>query len=72
MVKAILFGKDVDAFEGRLGHGDVSVTTEHELWRKKGPVGKLQNLVVAIRRSDVLTTLSPQCPTAGVRCIGGP
>ncbi|OAQ58400.1 restless-like transposase [Pochonia chlamydosporia 170] len=57
VVRAILFGKDVDAFEGRLGHGDVSATTEHELWRKKGPVGKLHNLVVAIHRSDVLTSL---------------
>ena len=57
VVKAILFGKDVDAFEERLGHGEVSATTEHELWRKKGPVGKLHNLVVAIHRSDVLTTL---------------
>lgn len=57
VVKAILFGKDIDAFEGRLGRGDISATTEHELWRKKGPVGKLHNLVVAIHRSDVLTTL---------------
>ncbi|EXU94742.1 hAT family dimerization domain protein [Metarhizium robertsii] len=57
VVKAILFGKDIDAFEGRLGRGDMSATTEHELWRKKGPVGKLHNLVVAIHRSDVLTTL---------------
>jgi hypothetical protein len=30
---------------------------EHELWRKRGPVGKLYNLVVAIHRSDLLTTL---------------
>ncbi|KJZ69742.1 hypothetical protein HIM_10853 [Hirsutella minnesotensis 3608] len=55
VVKAILFGKDVDAFESRLRHGDVLATTEHELWRKRGPVGKLHNLVVAIHRSDVLT-----------------
>jgi hypothetical protein len=57
VVKAILFGKDADAFEARLEHGDVLATAEHELWRKRGPVGKLHNLVVAIHRSDVLTTL---------------
>ncbi|KFA51448.1 hypothetical protein S40293_10230, partial [Stachybotrys chartarum IBT 40293] len=57
VVKAILFGKDADAFESRLRHGDVLATAEHEFWRKKGPVGKLHNLVVAIHRSDVLTTL---------------
>jgi hypothetical protein len=57
VVKAILFGKDADAFESRLGHGDLLATAEHELWRKRGPVGKLHNLVVAIHRSDVLTTL---------------
>ncbi|KFA77852.1 hypothetical protein S40288_09764, partial [Stachybotrys chartarum IBT 40288] len=57
VVKAILFGKDADAFESRLRHGDVLATAEHEFWRKKGPVGELHNLVVAIHRSDVLTTL---------------
>lgn len=57
VVKAILFGKDADAFESCSRQGDVSATTEHELWRKKGPVGKLHNLVVAIHRSDVLTAL---------------
>ncbi|KGQ02732.1 hypothetical protein BBAD15_g12049 [Beauveria bassiana D1-5] len=44
-------------FESCSRQGDISATTEHELWRKKGPVGKLHNLVVAIHRSDVLTTL---------------
>ncbi|KAM3554984.1 hypothetical protein ARSEF4850_006205 [Beauveria asiatica] len=57
VVRVILFGKDADAFESCSRQGDNSATTEHELWRKKGPVGKLHNLVVAIHRSDVLTTL---------------
>ncbi|KAF4448243.1 restless-like transposase [Fusarium austroafricanum] len=57
VVKAILFGRDADAFESRLGHGDLLATAEQELWRKRGPVGKLHNLVVAIHRSDLLTTL---------------
>ncbi|KAJ3453329.1 hypothetical protein MRS44_017576 [Fusarium solani] len=57
MVKAILFRKDADAFESRLEHGDILATAEHELWRKRGPVGKLHNLMVAIHRSNVLTTL---------------
>ncbi|KAJ6437048.1 cerato-platanin [Purpureocillium lavendulum] len=57
VVKAILFGNDADAFESQLRNGDVLATTEHELWRKKGPVGKLHNLVVGIHRSDILTSL---------------
>ncbi|KAG6989577.1 putative AC transposase [Fusarium oxysporum f. sp. conglutinans] len=57
VVKAIVFGKDADAFESRLGHGDLLATAEHELWRKRGPAGKLHNLVVVIHRSDLLTTL---------------
>ena len=51
--KAFLFGKDADAFEME----DNTYTTlrrereQLEAWRKQGPVGKLRNIVVFIRRS---------------------
>ena len=50
VAKAILFGSDVDAFESDLH--DLS-SEEHELskWRKKGPTGKLHNVVKYITGS---------------------
>jgi hypothetical protein len=54
--KAILFGNNVEAFEQQLSGAEALSHTEHELWRK-GSVGKLHNLVVAINRSDILTYL---------------
>ncbi|EXU94994.1 hypothetical protein X797_011930, partial [Metarhizium robertsii] len=53
--KAILFGHDADAFERRISGAEPLTEAEHLIWRKKGPVGKLHNLVVAIHRSDLLT-----------------
>jgi hypothetical protein len=52
VAKAVLFGSDVDAFESELQ--DLSLE-EQELgrWRKKGPTGKLHNVVKYI-------TVSPQ------------
>jgi hypothetical protein len=55
--KAILFGKNTEAFEQQLSGAEALSDAEHELWRKKGPVGKLHNLVVTINRSDILTHL---------------
>lgn len=55
--KAILFGKNAEAFEQQLSGAEALSDAEHELWRKKGPVGKLHNLVVSINRSDMLTYL---------------
>jgi hypothetical protein len=52
--KAVLFGHDVDAFERRISGTEPLTEAEHLIWRKKGPAGKLHNLVVAIRRSDLL------------------
>ncbi|KJZ68664.1 hypothetical protein HIM_11949 [Hirsutella minnesotensis 3608] len=45
------------AFEDQLDGEHALSETEHDLWRRKGPVGKLHNLVVAVRRSDQLTYL---------------
>lgn len=55
--KAILFGKNVEAFEQQLSGAEALSDAEHQLWRKNGPVGKLHNLVAAINRSDILTYL---------------
>lgn len=55
--KALLFGHNVEAFEEQLS-GEVALSeAEYTLWRRKGPVGKLHNLVVDVQRSDQLTYL---------------
>ena len=53
--KALLFGHNVEAFEEQLSGAAALSEAEHTLWRRKGPVGKLHNLVVDVRRSDQLT-----------------
>jgi hypothetical protein len=52
--KASLFGHDADAFERRISGAEPLSKGEHLIWRKKGPAGKLHDLVVAIHRSDLL------------------
>ncbi|KJZ71512.1 hypothetical protein HIM_09100 [Hirsutella minnesotensis 3608] len=55
--KALLFGHNVEAFEEQLSSSAALSEAEHTLWRRKGSVGKLHNLVVDVRRSDQLTYL---------------
>ncbi|EJP69829.1 restless-like transposase [Beauveria bassiana ARSEF 2860] len=55
--KALLFGHNAAAFEEQLSGAAPLSEAEHTLWRRKGPVGKLHNLVVDVRRSDQLTYL---------------
>jgi hypothetical protein len=55
--KALLFGHNVEAFEEQLSGEAALSEADHSLWRRKGPVGKLHNLVVDVRRSDQLTYL---------------
>lgn len=55
--KAILFGDDANAFDRRLSRAKPLAEAEHLIWSKKGPAGKLHNLVVAIHRSDLLTNM---------------
>jgi len=50
--KALLFGHNVDAFEELLSGERALTKDEYALWRDKGPVGKLHNMVVDIDRSD--------------------
>ncbi len=60
VVKALLFGKDVDAFEESLVNGELLVRAAHDRWMQKGPVGKAHNFVVWVHRSDMLTRLLRQ------------
>ncbi|KAH7461153.1 hypothetical protein FOMA001_g19163 [Fusarium oxysporum f. sp. matthiolae] len=55
--KALLFGSNPEAFENQLSGAAALSETEHDLWRRRGPVRKLHNLVVDIDRSDVLSYL---------------
>ncbi|KJZ68294.1 hypothetical protein HIM_12315 [Hirsutella minnesotensis 3608] len=55
VVKALLFGHRADAFEAEIEGDSVLDAAKHEIWRKKGPIGKLHNLVHWIHRSDRLT-----------------
>jgi hypothetical protein len=55
--KQLLFGHDADAFEDEISADSTVDASRHEAWRRKGPIGKLHNLVVVIHKSDVLTQL---------------
>ncbi|GKU08675.1 unnamed protein product, partial [Fusarium langsethiae] len=56
-VKALLFGHNSEAFEDDIQGNEAPDANSHELWRRKGPVGKLHNLIFWIHRSDSLTNL---------------
>lgn len=55
VVKALLFGHKTEAFEADVDGEPGFDAAQHEAWRKKGPIGKLHNLVHWIHRSDKLT-----------------
>ncbi|KAG7424849.1 hypothetical protein Forpi1262_v014199 [Fusarium oxysporum f. sp. raphani] len=55
--KALLFGKNANAFEQQLSGAEALSDTEYAQWRKKGPVGKLHNIVVDVRISHRLIYL---------------
>ena len=55
VVRALLFGHRAEAFEAEFDGNAGCDAVQHELWRKKGPIGKLHNLVHWIHRSDKLT-----------------
>src|SRR2546430_197205 len=50
VVKALLFGKGISKFLRELGA--VRDADTFKLWRTKGPIGKLHNIVKYINRSD--------------------
>jgi hypothetical protein len=74
--KALLFGHSSEAFEDELVKNIDAKT--HELWRQKGPIGKLHNLVHWIHKSDLLTYLLRSIQeefagrTDGPECAGFP
>lgn len=53
--KALLFGGDAERFADEVGNEITLSDAEHALWRRKGPVGKLHNLVHKIFNHDNLT-----------------
>lgn len=57
VVKALLFGHDAEAFEDEMESDSIVDSKRHEEWRRKGPIGKLHNFVLAIHKSDSLTAL---------------
>ncbi|KAK2669173.1 hypothetical protein RAB80_014699 [Fusarium oxysporum f. sp. vasinfectum] len=50
VARSILFGMDVDAFEEDC-QADKEIQDEVQLWRSKGPIGKLHNIVHWVQRS---------------------
>ncbi|KPA35365.1 transposase [Fusarium langsethiae] len=50
LMASILFGTDVDAFEEDC-QADKEIQDEVQLWRSKGPVGKLHNIIHWVQRS---------------------
>jgi hypothetical protein len=45
VVKALLFGHKAEAFEAEIDGEPALDAAQHEIWRKKGPVRKLHNMV---------------------------
>jgi hypothetical protein len=56
-VKAFLYGKNAESFEVEISDLDLKKLEQKNYlellaaWRKKGPVGKLHNIVIWIRRT---------------------
>lgn len=55
--KALLFGRNTDALEQQLSGAEALSDAEYARWRKRGPVGKLHNIVVDVRISHRLIYL---------------
>lgn len=51
VAQSILFGNDVDALEVELLSTQDEVSRHMDVWRRKGPYGKLHNIVKYIKRS---------------------
>ncbi|WKT54416.1 Ribonuclease H-like superfamily [Fusarium oxysporum f. sp. vasinfectum] len=55
VTKALLFGQNPAAFKAEVDEEPGFDAVQHAIWRKRGPVGKLHNLIHWIHRSDKLT-----------------
>jgi hypothetical protein len=73
VAKAFLFGTDADAFELEDEANATAERAQEQLkaWRKKGPVGKLHNLVVFIRASTQRKELFKNISLASIEEIDG-
>jgi hypothetical protein len=73
VAKAFLFGTDADAFELE-DEANTALEREQErlkAWRKKGPVGKLHNIIVFIRASTQRKELFKNISLATIEEIDG-
>ncbi|EGU78751.1 hypothetical protein FOPG_16444 [Fusarium oxysporum f. sp. conglutinans race 2 54008] len=61
-------GKNPEAFEAEVDGTRGFDAVQHEIWRRKAPLGKLHNLVHWILRSDKL--ISRAARTATMTCTG--
>jgi hypothetical protein len=50
VARSILFGTDIDAFKEDY-QADKEIQDEVQLWRSKGPIGKLHNIIHWVQRS---------------------
>uniref|UniRef100_A0A0D2Y8H5 HAT C-terminal dimerisation domain-containing protein n=1 Tax=Fusarium oxysporum (strain Fo5176) TaxID=660025 RepID=A0A0D2Y8H5_FUSOF len=57
VVKQMLYGKNPDAFEKEVFEGLHTAAKEHEVWRRRGSVGKWHNFAVEVSRSDTWTDM---------------
>ncbi|KAJ0129434.1 Fluconazole resistance protein 1, partial [Fusarium oxysporum f. sp. albedinis] len=57
VVKQLLYGKNPDAFEKEVFEGLHTAAKEHEVWRRRGSVGKWHNFAVEVSRSDTWTDM---------------
>jgi hypothetical protein len=57
----VLFGSDIESFEHELKHDLTAEIVELETWRRKGPIGRLHNIIRYIchsaERRDLFTSL---------------
>lgn len=72
VVRALLFGSEIDTFEQEVSTGLLTSQHEHEKWRQKGPIGKLHNFcqvsipsptdlpVLTVRRKLIGRTFGPK------------
>src|SRR5436309_5548553 len=53
VIKALFFGTNDDAFElkAEIAHFQQDEQAELELWHRKGPIGKLHNIVTYIKQT---------------------
>jgi hypothetical protein len=52
MAHKVLFGTDVESFEYELEHAVMAEAVELATWRRKGPIGKLHNIIRYILHSS--------------------